>query len=59
MIHEHSQGKKVPPHLRGKIVGPFNEDTGIVVQAMLDITFDVYRKLPVYDFENKRQLRAN
>lgn len=58
-VHEHAQGNKVDPHMRVKIVGPFDEETGLVVQGILDCCFDIFTKLPVYDLENRKLMKMN
>lgn len=59
IIHEHAQGKKVDPHIRIKVVGPLNESDSLVVEAILDCSFEVFNKLPIFDLENKKIVRAN
>jgi hypothetical protein len=45
--------------MRVKIVGPFDEETGLVVQGILDCCFDIFTKLPVYDLENRKLMKMN
>ena len=59
ILHEHAQGKKVEPHIRAKIVGPFEEESGRVVQAILDCPLKVFNRFPVYDIENRKLIRMN
>lgn len=59
VIHEHAQGKKVEPHVRVKIVGPFDDDTGLVVQAILDCSFSVFNRIPVFDMEKRKLISMN
>ena len=59
ILHEHAQGKKVDPHIRLKIIGPLSEDDALVVEATLDCTFEVFKKLPIFDLEKKKIVLAN
>jgi len=59
VVHEHAQGKKVDPHVRVKVVGPLCPNDTLVVEAILDCSFEIFKKLPIFDLEKKKLLWAN
>ena len=59
IVHEHAQGKKVDPHVRVKVVGPLCPNDTLVVEAILDCSFEIFKKLPIFDLEKKKLLWAN
>lgn len=58
MLHEHANGESVEPHIRIKIIGPFNEE-GLIIEAVLDCPLESFNKLSVYDIENRTILKMN
>ena len=58
MLHEHANGESVEPHIRIKIIGPFNEE-GLIIEAVLDCPLESFNKLNVYDIENRTILKMN
>lgn len=58
MLHEHAEGKLTEPHVRVEIIGPYDED-GMVMRAVLDCPMEIYKELPIYDYDSSEVKSIN